>query len=66
MCLVMLFLGGYEVELILIIMLFLEGLFFVVKLYEYDENLFLDMLWCLNYFLNEEYILNVVINGDCE
>lgn len=62
----MLFLGGYEVELILIIMLFLEGLFFVVKLYEYDENLFLDMLWCLNYFLNEEYILNVVINGDCE
>lgn len=62
----MLFLGGYEVELILIIMLFLEGLFFVVKLYEYDENLFLDMLWCLNYFLNEGYILNVVINGDCE
>lgn len=62
----MLFLGGYEVELILIIMLFLEGLFFVVKLYEYDENLFLDMLWCLNYFLNEKYILNVVINGDCE
>lgn len=62
----MLFLGGYEVELILIIMLFFEGLFFVVKLYEYDENLFLDMLWCLNYFLNEEYILNVVINGDCE